>query len=222
MEEEHPEAVKLSAAIGTVARQIKRIRKAAGLVRDIDVNRKLANKITEESANRAERSKLEAIHKDNEELQCKLRRLRRKLARKLKNLLGTAEVDLHRKLQRVKRRASKLTDQKLAPLEIAQRWTLAASVKNRRGSEADIHEIRKQTKIARYVAELQSDSKPAVALARRLQRVQDAIGYWHDLDLLGDVAAKQLGAEALLTQTIKQRGEAALRNAQEFLKLLTN
>jgi CHAD domain-containing protein len=57
----------------------------------------------------------------------------------------------------------------------------------------NLHDFRKRTKEARYLAEAGGDSPEAVTVARALKRIQDEIGDWHDRDALAQEAAEALG-----------------------------
>jgi CHAD domain-containing protein len=58
----------------------------------------------------------------------------------------------------------------------------------------NLHDFRKATKKARYLAEVGAGGNSSVAKA--LKRVQDAIGEWHDWLCLGEEAKAALGQDA--------------------------
>ena len=58
-----------------------------------------------------------------------------------------------------------------------------------------MHDFRKSTKEARYVAEAGGDDPHAMAVSKALKRIQDAIGDWHDLDALCMEARQALAGD---------------------------
>jgi CHAD domain-containing protein len=57
----------------------------------------------------------------------------------------------------------------------------------------NLHDFRKRTKEARYLAEAGGETAEAVSVARALKRIQDVIGGWHDRDALSGEAEQALG-----------------------------
>jgi CHAD domain-containing protein len=60
----------------------------------------------------------------------------------------------------------------------------------------NLHDFRKATKKARYVAEMGAEGQRQSGVAKALKRVQDAIGEWHDWLCLGEEAKAALGQDA--------------------------
>ena len=84
---------------------------------------------------------------------------------------------------------------------------------------AQLHELRKRAKLARYLAE--SAPKSAVAaqrLAGQFAILQQAGGEWHDWLILTEFAATELGASAQLPRRFSARTEHALRAFQRRLR----
>jgi CHAD domain-containing protein len=80
----------------------------------------------------------------------------------------------------------------------------------------NLHDFRKGAKKARYVAESDDKDPAAVAMGKAIKRVQDAIGEWHDWDVVkqeAHVALHDNGAalEAQLESRAKRAYERALR-----------
>jgi CHAD domain-containing protein len=65
---------------------------------------------------------------------------------------------------------------------------------------SNLHDFRKGAKKARYVAEAGGDEPAAQAIAKAIKRVQDAIGDWHDWEVLETEAREALGADGLALQ----------------------
>ena len=83
----------------------------------------------------------------------------------------------------------------------------------------NLHDFRKRTKEARYVAEAGGAEPHATAVASALKRIQDAIGSWHDLDALEQEAGEALGnggveLGALLSKKARHQLQQALRTSE--------
>jgi CHAD domain-containing protein len=72
----------------------------------------------------------------------------------------------------------------------------------------NLHEFRKATKKARYVAESGTEGKDYSSVAKALKRIQDAIGDWHDWLCLAQEADAALGKDAReLTASLEREVE---------------
>ncbi len=60
----------------------------------------------------------------------------------------------------------------------------------------NLHDFRKATKKARYVAESGGAERSSSSVAKALKRIQDAIGDWHDWLCLAKEAKAALGQDA--------------------------
>jgi CHAD domain-containing protein len=216
--EEHPKAARLCEAIAKAHRKLARVRKASGAVRDIDVQRNLASGFADQFEGRARAKNAEVIRKENDFLQHRLKRRRKKAERELRQILTILELRTERSLEGVAKELSELTASGFSPLVLAQRWTKEAYTRNEEICRDKFHELRKQTKSARYIAELQPESKAAAGLARRLHGIQSVIGYWHDLELLTQEAVESLGRHALLSEGIERTRQKALKDVERLLK----
>jgi CHAD domain-containing protein len=65
---------------------------------------------------------------------------------------------------------------------------------------SNLHDFRKGAKKARYVAEAGGDDPDAQAMAKAIRRVQDAIGDWHDWEVLEAEAREALGPDGLVLE----------------------
>jgi CHAD domain-containing protein len=65
---------------------------------------------------------------------------------------------------------------------------------------SNLHDFRKGAKKARYVAESDSNDPAAQAMGKAIRRVQDAIGDWHDWEVLEAEAREALGANGSVLQ----------------------
>jgi CHAD domain-containing protein len=82
--------------------------------------------------------------------------------------------------------------------------------------QENLHDFRKGAKKARYVAESDDKDPAAVAMAKAIKRVQDAIGEWHDWDVVRGEAHEALRGDggalaAQLEARTKRAYERALR-----------
>jgi CHAD domain-containing protein len=59
--------------------------------------------------------------------------------------------------------------------------------------EGNLHDFRKGAKKARYIAESAAEDAHAIAIGKALKKLQDEIGDWHDWLVLGDEARAALG-----------------------------
>src|ERR1035438_4787019 len=76
---------------------------------------------------------------------------------------------------------------------------------------AQLHELRKRAKLARYVAESAPTSAVAAQrLAGQFAILQQAGGEWHDWLVLAQVAAGELGSSAKLPQRFAAHADHAL------------
>jgi CHAD domain-containing protein len=83
----------------------------------------------------------------------------------------------------------------------------------------NLHDFRKMTKKARYVAESATEKGPYSSVAKALKRVQDAIGEWHDWQCLLEEAGTALGKDAPelsghLEREVERHFAAAMKTTQ--------
>ncbi len=161
-----------------LAKQLDRIRRRAGKVRDLDVQIAALGSL-----------RLESIARDKAKVRRFLEKFRAKRERKL---LKTCREELRDGLQRrLKRTATRLHEAPSADrsrLESRRRQLLSsaldkfATAARRRPalSEANLHDFRMDCKRARYVAEMAGEGPEVTAVVGQLKRIQDAIGEWHD------------------------------------------
>jgi len=203
------------------ARLLKKLRQAAGEVRDIDVQRNL---IRDEAAGKS------GAHGPNPQIRDQIggeaRSLNRELKRKrdeqanhLVRLLVRLRVELplvfEKLLDTLKpAEATTLTEAEL--IALVRKWYARRPQSQPTAPAAqdvvELHNIRKRAKLARYLAE--SAPQAAVAarrLAAQFEELQQAGGQWHDWLLLSKVAAQELGDSAKLTQRFAMRAARSLR-----------
>jgi CHAD domain-containing protein len=197
---------------------LKKLRRAAGQVRDLDVQRDLIQ--SEASAKRAASSdRSEARH------------LRRSLKHQ-RDAEAEALLDLlHRRRDKLASAFESLLDA-LAPAEsltlpqsqlssIVRRWYLqsVASPSGSHHSIAELHRIRKHAKLARYLAESAPETATtARRLAAGFEQLQQSGGRWHDWLILTEIASHELGRSASLPQRFATHAQDALHDFQQHLR----
>jgi CHAD domain-containing protein len=184
-------------------RELKQVRRTAGPVRDLDVQRKLLETWigkqmpTQDTAPGSEASPLAEI-KQAEVLDAWLKNERKRLAHGMQKLIRKRQQGL------AEGQGAVFTAITRAPLGRPRAVRTADAVALEefvRAADAmpllhgeNLHDFRKATKKARYVAEAGTGGDSIVAKA--LKRIQDAIGEWHDWLCLGEEAQAALGQDA--------------------------
>ncbi len=165
-------------------KQLAKVRKRAGRVRDLDVQMAALRTLTIGRDGQQKRALMGALAAD-----------RASCERKLLSSLDSANLRTLRK--RLLRAAEdpRLYNSKLDPVGKALR--LFAKLARQEGtvSEAALHPYRLRCKRIRYVAEMAGKEPQAEAVVEQLKAIQDGIGEWHDWDTL------TLRAEALFAET---------------------
>jgi CHAD domain-containing protein len=201
-------------------RQLKQIRRAAGPVRDLDVHRKLLENLVGKAAPDNDANPL------------------RKQAEMLDDWLKCERKHLARGMQKqIRKRQHGLTERQTAVLNAISSVPLESAVTGRsadavaledfvRAVDAmplldaeNLHDFRKATKKARYVAESATEKGPYSSVAKALKRVQDAIGEWHDWLCLSEEARSALGKDAPdlsahLEREVERHFAAAMKTTQ--------
>ena len=213
-------------------RQLKKIRRAAGTVRDLDVHRELLaeNFLSSESAAKdlavatttagREVYSPVALIDQVRALDQWLEKRREETAQELRSVL-------HGRAERLLQAEEQFFAAIVPPQAAAQHAQVSAA---RRAVEdylrlmdampflnkENLHDFRKGAKKVRYVAESDADDPSAKSFAKTVKRVQDAIGQWHDWMVLANEAQQALGEEGLtlhaeLEQRVQRAYDRALR-----------
>lgn len=194
----------------SLRRQLRKLRRAAGKVRDLDVLRGLL------------KSHTSLPKKAAEALREKLKRKREvkavALQQKLMKHLPRVAASLEGLLQAIGT-ANGLVLPDLKLLNTVERWTegRAAASAPHLFDDEELHDARKVAKAARYMAESGAKSPKARALARHYEQVQEAGGQWHDWMELEQVARQQFGKKHPLT---KAAGEHCHEARATYINLL--
>jgi CHAD domain-containing protein len=181
-------------------RPLKQIRRAAGEVRDLDVHRKLLESWTSKDSPMPEAASASRLYEQAQVLDISLKAERKHLA--------------HGMQKQIRKRQGGLAEQQAAFLAAIASLPLAGSRAPRsadavaledfvRTADAmplldaeNLHEFRKATKKARYVAESGAEGQADSSVAKALKRIQDAIGEWHDWVCLREEAEAAVGRDA--------------------------
>lgn len=181
-----------SAETQTLQKQLDKMRRAAGKVRDLDVLRDLLK--SDPSLPKAAAKELRyELKQDREE---RVKKLQRTLLKRLPKVAGAVEG----MVQSIGT-ANGLVLPDLRLLATVERWTQTkADAKTANAMDDDeLHTARKVAKAARYMAESGSGSAKARAVAARYEEQQEAGGQWHDWAELEAVAREHFGKKHPLT-----------------------
>lgn len=164
--------------------EVRALRKRAGKVRDLDIQIGLLRSMGNGSASNDRRSLTEAL---------KEKRARQvgRLANASKKLEGSKALG---RLARItKDWDTEQPEDSAATLESVRQQLsqLAAQYSSRQTLKpARLHELRIKLKLLRYQAELAEETPEQKDLVEELKSVQDAIGEWHDWEMLAESAEK--------------------------------
>ncbi len=178
-------------------RSLRKLRRAAGEVRDLDVHREMMDTFkTDRDAERLKKDLSAARKKAAQRLQKRLAKDRHRLDRavgKLEEAIAPG-VDFH---------------WSGAGLGSAARDWLSDAIRGLEPADDDeLHAIRKACKTARYIAETGSDdSKIAADVAKHFDTVQNATGEWHDWLLLLDEAKDAMPKDSPLRVKIQRKAD---------------
>jgi CHAD domain-containing protein len=207
-------------AAQALMRQLKRIRRAAGTVRDLDVHRKLlehlaeaacgeqrpgAKAVVEEAATTDQPDILEApeaglrisgFHQRADDLDAWLEHQRKAHAEQLRvqapDLVAKFDKRLAGLVEALGTQRRRRRIRPAAAMALDSFAMLATEMQLLDAS--NLHDFRKGAKKARYVAELAAQTDAyAGAVGKSLKKLQDEIGDWHDWLVLADEAHAALG-----------------------------
>lgn len=195
-------------------KQLDRIRKRAGKVRDVDVHLKALATVP---------ASVDASARDA--VATALEKARGKRRKRLGEVLADeADGGLRKRLSQVVGRAVR-TD--ATPPADTLATVLAGFDALARSSEPlagdRLHRFRIDTKRLRYLAETAPPSAETTMAIAQLKRIQDAIGTWHDWLTLGERAAAVLGTEGAspLLAALEARTRAKLEAAKRVTAAAT-
>ena len=185
-------------------RSLRKIRRTAGCVRDLDVHRELLSHYLPMDG---------AIELDKE-----LQGSRKKRAKKLQQQIRADEAEIHQLLEKLEITFAELSNPTLSGrrlIHVAQSWLAPAVLGLDPYKDDDLHSIRKACKTARYMIEIGSEaSKAAAKLAKRLSIVQQTTGAWHDCLLLSNQAHASLPDESPVIEKLYAKTGLLRRQAE--------
>lgn len=162
-------------------KRLQRIRKGAGKVRDIDVQLAALGTLRIAPEPRRKRQLAEGLLE-----------LRAQHESKLRKLLKKSDIrELRKRLARAAKEAN--FEAPLDPLTRARQMLESAPVAPNPPGETALHRYRRVVKRARYAAEFAPPSTARKLLIAQLQRLEDAIGHWHDWFTLTRTAVNRWG-----------------------------
>jgi CHAD domain-containing protein len=179
---------KLSKKQEKALEELRALRKRAGKVRDLDIQIGLLGSIGNRSASTDRRTLLETLKKK-----------RTKQADRLSSVVKKLEAGKFvARLERITEKSGAEAEQEKPsePLqdvgkdlaELATEFSTRQMLKPNK-----LHELRIKLKLLRYRAELAPETAEQKQLVERLKSVQDAIGEWHDWEMLAESAEKEFG-----------------------------
>jgi len=213
-------------------RQLKKIRRAAGLVRDLDVHRDLLGENFPNGGSESKAVARELAVATGPSEFAALAAQAQAFDAWLKDRRTTAAADLCMTLDKHADLLLEAEQQFMAAM--AQRPSSASRAHRPAARLAledylrvvdamplidkeNLHDFRKGAKKARYVSESEENDSAAKAIAKTIKNVQDAIGDWHDWDVLASEAREALGQDgAALALDLETRAQRAYERAMHM------
>ena len=205
---------------------LRRVRRAAGRVRDLDVHADLleryATRAPEPDAGSAEHdvARTKRLQDDAHSLRETIERRRTRRAAKLQKMLERRRTELAPALEAMLESLDSEQDLALSPSRLAEstrEWFRQQERSHRipERSDDDLHATRKAAKMARYLAE---SSAETAELARDFEAVQESGGTWHDLLALAETAGQELGRKRPLRLRLRRDAREARDAYRTHLK----
>jgi CHAD domain-containing protein len=182
---------------------LTRVRKKAGKVRDLDVQLAALRSL---KFPQEPRRKTQLMHQ--------LIELRGQREKKLSKALNSEAVrEIHKRLKRARKDFN--SDANRDPLSVARQILEPIAKADGFPTEELLHQYRLLGKRARYTAEFASKSPESARFIADIERIQDALGDWHDWFTLTQTAASRLGDvhESPLVAALHNVTGAKFRNA---------
>lgn len=212
--------------------RLRRVRRSAGSVRDLDVQIETIRSDAPDKAAVHKGTPGDAVRRQAKKLRKHLQAKRESEARRLVHTLKREEQELAVELLALEDALKPLERRSLSVSALVKRVTgyFAANLEPvlngkqpdlRRRIEAlhedDLHTVRKLAKLCRYMLESAGRGTAAQQTAEHFEALQEAGGRWHDWLLLQQLSADFHGGKAELTQRYHVHAEACL--AEYYLRL---
>jgi len=189
---------------------LRKIRRAAGNVRDLDVHRHLL-KAFKKSADTVRLD--DGLASERENAAASLRDQLEKNQKKILQLLDDLETEL--------KPALGLNVSSKDLVQFTRSWFAKKACDLNPLQDDELHSIRKAGKTARYIAESGAEtSKVTTALASRFELAQETLGAWHDHLLLLEEAQAVLPKQSPTIEQIQQRATKLRHQANSTAKHL--
>jgi CHAD domain-containing protein len=220
--DDHPHAATLQHSVQKALYTLQSVRRAAGPVRDLDVQRGLIETIAQCPGYTKAEEERRKLKTECGELDRHLRRRRKKLAKGLASTAKEFEPTMEEALESAGSQLKQLEEKPY--LATARRLAAKSSMELKEIKRGSLHRYRKQIKAARYLAEMDNTSIPAKRVAQRLKKTLDSIGRWHDWMLLGQEARLAFGKHSVLAKVLRTEGNhawtLAVRSVENLRKSL--
>ncbi|HMF64516.1 MAG TPA: CHAD domain-containing protein [Edaphobacter sp.] len=194
-------------------RLLKELRRAAGQVRDLDVQRDLIKDKT--SA---------ATQKESLQLRNALKDQRTQTEADLLQILDKHQSKLALTLESLLEALAPAERLSLTPTQLThltQSW-FTRNIPSTHDDPDQLHTIRKTAKLARYIAETAPNSaRTARKVAASFESLQQSGGEWHDWLILAAIAEDHLGKSSPLTQTFHRQCQTSLTTYRNHLHTFT-
>ena len=219
-----------------VRKRLRRVRQAAGVVRDLDVQWETIRMDAPAKTEVHEGSPGDSMRKEAKKLRKHLAKQREHEVVRLKGTLRDEEEKLAVSLRALELALQPAEGRVVAQAVLVDRiehWFVQAThgVLGTRANagesakdalqravyglgEEALHTVRKAAKLCRYMAESAPVGSAAAAMAERFEAIQEAGGTWHDWLLLERMAADFHGKQAGLTERYRKHRDAALAEYQ--------
>ncbi|MBB6143794.1 CHAD domain-containing protein [Silvibacterium bohemicum] len=218
---------------------LKKVRGAAGTVRDLDVQGDLIHKDTSIKSNARLGSQNDNKRGETKHLHRQLAKRREAKALRLVRVLAQNGHSLAVALQSLQQALEEVKEPIISVTELASRignWFGAntihlpqriaarrthAELESRAGRERaisllemhELHNLRKTAKLCRYLVQvLPISSKTTQKLIKQLRAIQKTGGKWHDWFLLAEIATRHEGKKSSLTERYVQLRDNARIN----------
>ncbi|WP_041592422.1 CHAD domain-containing protein [Terriglobus roseus] len=217
-----------------VRRRLMKVRRAAGVVRDLDVQTTII---------RMDAPSKSAVHRDSpgDIMRRQAKKLRKYLEDERDREAVKLQIVLHAQVEKLAADLQALEHALKSPREVtateaslsarlqgwfAEQTTALIRQKKMKGPSAEaneqysvamldedeLHTVRKAAKLCRYVAESAPEGSATHALAVRFESMQEAGGRWHDWLLLEQLSRHFHGKDAELTVRYGKHRDAALED----------
>lgn len=201
-------------------RLLKKLRRAAGQVRDLDVQNDLISTETPDDAPKS-------IHKSSLQLREALDKQRAAAAQRLIQILQKYQAKLALTLESLLTTLAPAEPFTLAPTQLStliHSWFTHNAPPEPTSDPDDpdhLHSIRKTAKLARYLAEnAPKSARTPRKLARTFESIQQAGGDWHDWLILSTIARNELGKSSPLTESFTNKCHSALATYRTKLEAI--